>query len=282
MTMIVAFQGAPGAYSEEALRQHFTHREDLVTLPCRSLAELFQQVEEGAADCGMVPLENSLGGFVTGVPSLLLDHDLQTTGETLYAVRHNLLVVPGCKERVRVVRSHPQALEQCRVYLAHHHYEPEDWYDTAGAAKALAEKPDPQYGAIASVHAAECYGLEIAERGIEDHQSNQTRFLVVGGEEADPTPNSKTSLLFSVADAPGALMKALQVFSDRNLNLSCISSFPSRTQRWIYSFYMDFQGHRREVTAHDCLSRLAACTTYVKVLGSYPVAAGPATDTSGK
>ncbi len=276
--MIVAFQGEQGAYSEEALRQHFVHVEDLEILPCRTLADLFQQVEKKAADCGMVPLENSLGGSVTGATSLLLDHDLRTTGETLYTVHHNLLVVPGGKERVEIVRSHPQALEQCRAYLAHCRYTPEDWYDTAGAAKTLAENPDPRYGAIASLYAAEHYSLEIADRDIEDHQSNQTRFLVVGGAEAGPRPNSKTSLLFSVADTPGALLQALQIFSDLDINLSCISSFPSRTRRWTYNFYMDFQGHWQEDTVHECLSRLAACTTYMKVLGSYPAATGSAVD----
>ena len=281
--MIVAFQGEQGAYSEEALRQHFDTVDDLETLPCRSLADLFQRVEENAADCGMVPLENSLGGSVTGVTSLLFNHDLRITGETLYAVRHNLLVVPGCKERVQIVRSHPQALEQCRSYLVHHNYKPEDWYDTAGAAKTLAEHPDSQYGAIASVYAAECYGLEIADRGIEDHQSNQTRFLVVGGDESGPVPGgSKTSLLFSVPDTPGSLVKALQVFADLDINLSCIISFPNRTRCWTYNFYVDFQGHWQEDNVHDCLSRLVACTTYVKVLGSYPAAAGPATHTFGK
>ncbi len=281
--MIVAFQGEQGAYSEEALRQHFAAVQDLETLPCRSLADLFRRVEDNVADCGMVPLENSLGGFVTGVTSLLLDHGLRTTGETLYTVRHNLLVVPGCRDRVQIVRSHPQALEQCRSYLAHHGYKPEDWYDTAGAAKTLAEEPVPRYGAIASIYAAECYGLEVAARGIEDHQSNQTRFLVVGGDEMGPVfDGNKTSLLFSVSHTPGALVKALQVFSDLDINLSCISSFPSRTRHWSYDFYMDFQGHWQDDNVETCLSRLAACTTYVKVLGSYPAAAGPITHTAGK
>ena len=272
--MIVAFQGEQGAYSEEALRRHFANAEELETLPCRSLQELFQKVQEGIADYGMVPLENSLGGSVTGVTSLLLKHELRVSGETFYAVRHNLLVVPGCKDRVKFVRSHPQALEQCGSYLASRNYKPEDWYDTAGAAKALSEDPNPFYGAIASTYAAKCYGLEIADRGIEDHQSNQTRFLVLGGNELALAPASKTSLLFSVSDTPGSLVKALQTFSDLDINLTCISSFPSRTRRWSYDFYMDFLGHRQETKVEECLAQLAACTTYVKVLGSYPSATG--------
>ncbi len=278
--MKVAFQGEQGAYSEEALRQHFAEMAGLETRPCRSLPELFQCVEENQADCGMVPLENSLGGSVTGATSLLLKHSLKTTGETYYSVRHNLLVLPGYKDRVRNVRSHPQALEQCRAYLRSRNYNPEDWYDTAGAAKALAEKPEPEYGAIASIYAAEFYGLEIAERGIEDQRNNQTRFLVVGGNEPGPGPGNKTSILFSVPDTPGALLKALQVFSDSDINLSCISSFPSRTRRWTYDFYMDFLGHRQEARVKECLSQLAGCSTYVKVLGSYPAASGIDTDLS--
>lgn len=272
--MIVAFQGEQGAYSEEALRRHFAKTGNLQTLPCRSLQELFQSVEEEKADCGMVPLENSLGGSVTGVTSLLLKHDLQVSGETFYAVRHNLLVVPGCRDSIRIVRSHPQALEQCGSFLTSRKYKPEDWYDTAGAAKNLSEHPDPAYGAIASSYAAECYGLEIAERGIEDHQSNQTRFLVVGGAEPPPVPASKTSLLFSVPDTPGSLVKALQIFSELEINLTCISSFPSRSRRWTYDFYMDFLGHLQEEKVEESFALLAACTTYVKVLGSYPASTG--------
>ncbi len=280
--MKVAFQGEHGAYSEEALRQHFAETPGLESQPCRSLPELFQCVEENQADCGMVPLENSLGGTVTGATSLLLNHSLETTGETYYSVRHNLLVLPGFKDRVRNVRSHPQALEQCRAYLRSRNYNPEDWYDTAGAAKTLSEKPEPEYGAIASTYAAEYYGLEIAECGIEDQRNNQTRFLVVGGNEPDPGPNNKTSLLFSVPDTPGALLRALQVFSDSDINLSCISSFPSRTRRWTYDFYMDFLGHRKDSRVKDCLSLLEECSKYVKVLGSYPTAAGSKPDLSEK
>lgn len=268
----VAFQGEAGAYSEEALRRHFAGRPDLATLPCRSVQDLFHAVESGDADCGMVPLENSLGGSVTGVTSLLLQHPLSVTGETFHAVRHNLLTLPGCRDQVKFVRSHPQALEQCRAFLRRHGYVREDWYDTAGAAKNIAEIQDPRYGAIAGSYAAEVYGLEITEEGIEDHSSNQTRFLVVGGTPPPRAEISKTSILYSVSDRPGALVNALRVFSDAGINLTSISSFPSRVRHWNYDFYMDFIGHTEDSAVADCMRQLASYTTYVKVLGSYPAA----------
>lgn len=274
--MIVAFQGEPGAYSEEALRLHFRSEPDLATLPCRSLPELFAQVERRAADCGMLPFENSLGGTVTGVNTLLLNHDLKASAEIHYAVKHNLLVVPGCQEAVTHVRSHPQALEQCRGYLAARQYQPVDWYDTAGAAKALADDPEPRYAAIASRYAAQCYGLEIAEAGIEDERNNLTRFLVIGHEEAAPADDCKTSVLFAVADKPGALVEALQIFAARGINLTNISSFPRRTRQWNYVFYMDFLGHFQDARVNEALMHLLARAAFVKLLGSYPRARPPA------
>lgn len=273
--MIVAFQGEPGAYSEEALRVHFTAEPNLQTLPCRSLPDLFAFVESGQADFGMLPIENSLGGSVTGVNTLLLNHDLRASAEVLHAVVHNLIAVPGCADQVTHVRSHPQALEQCRSYLTRHDYQPVDWYDTAGAAKTLSEEPDPRYGAIASRYAAEFYGLEIAAQGIEDEPDNLTRFLVIGHAEAEPGPDCKTSILFAVPDQPGALVAALRIFSERHINLSNISTFPRRFRQWNYVFYMDFLGHWREEPVNEALTELLGLAAFVKLLGSYPRGRNP-------
>ncbi len=268
--MIVAFQGEPGAYSDEALHNHFSTEPDLKTLPCRSFAELFALVEQRKADFGMLPIENSIGGSVTGVNSLLLNHDLRISAEILHPVRHNLIVLPGCTAQVTHVRSHPQALEQCRAFLIQRQLVPVDWYDTAGAAKALQENPEPQFGAIASQFAAEHYGLEIVAKGIEDEPDNLTRFLVIGHETAGMGPDCKTSVLFAVPDQPGALVKALSIFSDRNINLTNISSFPRRFKQWNYVFYMDFLGHYQEDIVREALQELLICAAFVKLLGSYP------------
>lgn len=268
--MIVAFQGEHGAYSDEVLHRHFGHEPDLKTVPCHSLVELFGVVENGTANYGILPLENSLGGAVTGVNTLLLNHDLKASAEILHAVRHNLIVTPGGADQVTHVRSHPQALEQCRDYLQRKNYVAEAWYDTAGAAKSLAENPEPGYGAIASRQAAEYYKLEIADAGIEDEPNNSTRFLVIGHDEAEPCDDAKTSILFAVPDRPGALVVALQLFSERGINLTSISSFPRRRKQWNYVFYVDFLGHWREPHVQDALSELLGHSAFLKLLGSYP------------
>lgn len=276
--MIVAFQGEPGAYSDEALHNHFGDGPELKAMPCRSFAELFARVENRKADFGILPIENSIGGSVTGVNALLLNHDLRISAEILHPVRHNLIVVPGSADQVTHVRSHPQALEQCRAFLLQRQLISVDWYDTAGAAKALQDNPDPQFGAIASQFAAEHYGLEVAAQGIEDEPNNLTRFLVIGHETAEPGPDCKTSVLFAVPDQPGALVKALSIFSERQINLTNISSFPRRFKQWNYVFYMDFLGHYHEDTVRDALQELLVCAAFVKLLGSYPRSRNPNRD----
>ncbi len=273
--MIVAFQGEPGAYSDEALHHHFRTEPDLRAKPCRSFAELFALVENRKVDFGILPIENSIGGAVTGVNTLLLNHDLRISAEILHPVRHNLIVVPGCSAQVTHVRSHPQALEQCRTFLRQRELIPVDWYDTAGAAKTLQESPEPHYGAIASQFAAEHYGLEIAVQGIEDEPNNLTRFLVIGHDTAAPGTECKTSVLFAVPDQPGALVKALSIFAEHGINLTNISSFPRRFKQWHYVFYMDFLGHYRDDTVRNALQELLICAAFVKLLGSYPRSRNP-------
>ena len=184
---IVAFQGEHGAYSEEAVRQHFG--EEVETLPCASFEQLFESVESGKANYGMVPVENSTAGSINKAYDLLLEHDLKVHGEVNVRVRHHLLTVPGGAKEISEVRSHPQALAQCEGYLNRHRYKAVVWYDTAGSAKDLAAAPVPGVAVIASKLAASHYNLEIVDSGIEDFQHNYTRFFVVGEGDA---PASKT------------------------------------------------------------------------------------------
>ncbi len=266
----VAFQGEHGAYSEEACRQHFST--DVEPVPCRTFEDIFAAVEQGEATFGAVPVENSTAGSINKAYDLLLDHDLKIHGEILLQVHHNLLVVPGSATKIKLVRSHPQALAQCESYLNRRKYTAEPWYDTAGSAKDLAANPAEGVAVIASRLAAEVYGLEVVDERIEDQPNNFTRFFVVGRGEPQPTERSKTSLVFAVPNTPGALYKALGEFADREVNLTKLESRPRRNRPWQYVFYVDLDGHFQDTAISAAMVGLLSRAAFVKLLGSYPAA----------
>ena len=266
----VAFQGESGAYSEEALIQHFG--EDVTTLPCHAFENLFAAVESGNADFAVLPVENSTAGSINKSFDLLLDHDVKVHGEILLRVRHCLLTLPGQTKTIREVRSHPQALAQCEEYLNRHGYTAVPWYDTAGSAKDLANQPAEGVAVIASKLSAKKYGLEIVQEGIEDLRYNITRFFVIGLGEAEFKGPSKTSLVFAVPNTPGLLLAALNEFAHRRINLTKLESRPRRNRPWQYVFYLDFDGHWQDAEAREALIQLLNRAAFVKLLGSYPAA----------
>jgi len=271
----ISFQGEPGAYSEEAVRQYFGP--DVKTLPCRAFEHIFEVVEAGEADYAAVPVENSAAGSINKAYDLLLEHDLKVHGEIMLRVSHCLLAAPGFDEPMRMesireVRSHHQALAQCEGFLNRHDYVAVPWYDTAGSAKDLAANPEPGVAVIASRLAAEVYGLEILAERIEDMHNNYTRFFVVGKGDAPRNEPSKTSLVFAVPDIPGALYAALREFADREVNLTKLESRPRRNRPWQYVFYLDFEGHWQDPVSRDALVALLNRAAFVKLLGSYPPA----------
>jgi prephenate dehydratase len=270
MMTIVAFQGEHGAYSEEAVHQHFG--DEITTLPCHSFEHIFAAVEAGQAHLGVLPVENSTAGSINKSFDLLLEHDLKVRGEILLRVRHNLLTTPGQAASIREVRSHPQALAQCEEYLNRHAYKAVSWYDTAGSAKDLAAQPSEGVGVIASALAAKHYGLEIADTGIEDLRNNYTRFFVVGGGEVKIQGAAKTSLVFAVPNTPGSLIHALSEFAVRDINLTKLESRPRRNRPWQYVFYLDFEGSWQDPAAGEALIQLLSRAAFVKLLGSYPPA----------
>jgi len=270
---VVAFQGEPGAYSEEAIRQRFGAEVD--TLPCRTFEDIFDSLDEGRAAAGAVPVENSLAGSINKAYDLLLDHDLRVQGEVLLRVQHNLLTMPGNGDMIEQVRSHPQALAQCEGFLNRNSYTAIPWYDTAGSAKELAEHPEPNVGVIASALAAEIYNLEIVQQGIEDLDHNFTRFFVIGKDDAPQTPGAKTSLVFAAPHSPGALYSCLGEFAERNINLVKLESRPRRNRPWQYVFYLDFEGHWQEPDCSAAVLGLLNRAAFVKMLGSYPAAEQP-------
>jgi prephenate dehydratase len=267
----VAFQGESGAYSEEAVYQHFGNQ--VQTLLCQAFENLFDAVENGQADFGAVPVENSTAGSINKSYDLLLEHDLKVHGEILLRVRHCLLTVPGNAGKITHVRSHPQALAQCEGFMNRQHYTAIPWYDTAGSAKDLVAHPEPGVGVIASKLSAQIYGLEIVQEGVEDLQNNYTRFFVVGKGDAPRAERAKTSLVFAVPNTAGSLYDALSEFARRRINLTKIESRPRRGRPWQYVFYLDFDGHWQDKAAGEAIMCLLSRAAFVKLLGSYPAAA---------
>jgi len=272
--MRVAFQGVPGAYSEEAIRQFFGAQVDIA--PCQTLDAVFDAVEGGEANSGALPVENAIAGSVTRSYELLMDRDLRVQAEIILRVRHMLMASPGTTpEELKRARSHPQALAQCRQYLQRHDLEPIPAFDTAGSARDLAAQPEAGTAAIASALAAEMYGLDILDRDIADLAFNYTRFFVLGADDPPRSQRSKTSLIFAVRHDPGALHGCLGEFSARNLNLTKIESRPRRNQPWQYLFYLDFEGHWQDPESEAALLGLLRRASFVKMLGSYPAATTP-------
>jgi len=268
---VVAFQGEPGAYSQEAVFEQFGPLAR--TLPCQSFDEIFAAVEDGRADNALLPVENSQAGSINQAYDLLLDHDLKAIGEVKLRVRHCLMAAPGTTPAdIRRVRSHPQALSQCERYLKIRGWEPVPAYDTAGAAAELSAHPEEGTAVIASALAGETYDLEILDRGIEDSADNATRFFLLGRQELPPGGRNKTSIVFATTNTPGALYGALGEFASRGINLTKIESRPRRNRPWHYVIYVDLDGHWQDSGVNRALIALLARAAFVKLLGSYPAA----------
>lgn len=269
MKDIVAFQGIPGAYSEQALRQHFGESVDI--FPCRNFSELFEAIQTQKVKYGVLPVENALAGAVSQAYELLLDHDLRIQAEIILHVHHALLALPGTKqEAIKSVRSHPQALAQCEKFLKRHQIEPIPAYDTAGSAKIIAEEKPEATGALASTLAAKLYNLDILAEEIEDVPFNYTRFFVLGHGDPPRGPYNKTSLVFATRHHPSALYDCLGDFAKHGLNLTKIESRPRRNRPWEPVFYLDFEGHWQEDNVKEVLVMLLQRASFLKMLGSYP------------
>ena len=273
---VIAFQGEHGSYSEQAIHQQFGAGAH--TVSCKSFEELFSTLEDDRATVSVVPVENSAAGSINKASDLLLNHDLRIQGEIILRVQHNLLTVPGNGDKIRQVRSHTQALSQCGDFLNRNCFEAVPWHSTAGSAKDLAERPEPNVGVIASVLAAEIYGLEIVQRDIEDMSYNYTRFVVIGKGETEKTEDAKTSVVFATPHNPDGLSACIREFADRKIRLLRLVSRPRRGFPWQYVFYMDVEGHWRDPDCGAALLGLINRAAFVKMLGSYPAAVQPTED----
>jgi chorismate mutase/prephenate dehydratase len=265
----VAYQGEPGAYSEEAAIRFFG--KSTKGVPHDNLDQVFEAVEAGEVPFAMVAVENSLEGSITRAYDLLLDSPLMVCGETELRISHCLIALEGVSlDTIKFVYSHPQALAQSRNFLKKLNAEIVPASDTAGSVRMIKEESRLDAAAVASARSAELYDLKIIAREIEDNPHNFTRFFVLSKEDSLPTGNDKTSIVFSLKHKPGALYDCLGEFARRKVNLTKLESRPTRHQPWEYNFYMDFSGHREEKEVGETLKALEEHAVFVKILGSYP------------
>lgn len=270
----VAFQGQAGAYSQEAAFNFFGP--SVPTRAFDTLDEVFDAVQDRSIPYGIVPVENSQEGSITRSYDLLLDHEVTICGEALHRVSHCLIANKGVKiDSIKKIYSHPQALGQCHGFIKKLGAEMVPAYDTAGSVKMIKEKKIMDGAAIASARAAQIYGMKIIASEIEDNPQNTTRFFILGKKHAHPTGNDKTSIAVRLKHRPGTLYQALGVFASRSISLTKIESRPTKQKPWEYNFYLDFEGHCKDASVRQTLSKLENISLFLKVLGSYPKAQQP-------
>jgi prephenate dehydratase/chorismate mutase/prephenate dehydratase len=260
----IGFQGEHGAYSEVASR---ALRSDAATIPCREFNEVFDSVESGLFDFGIVPVENTLGGLVGPVNSILIYTNLRIVAAIDMPVQHCLLCAPGTDHReLRSVWSHSQALSQCRHFLQRNHLDPVPFYDTAGGAKAVSETRPKGVAAIASRFCADLYGLDIIKEDIQDSPHNRTRFFLLALEGDDPD-GDKCSAVFTAGDKAGSLFSVLKVFADASINLTRIESVPDTPGK--YAIFIDFIGNAKEERVAAAISKVSSLAEDFRLLGCY-------------
>lgn len=268
---LVSFQGDLGAYSNLAAKQLFPGMD---VLPSRTFEDALAVVDEGKVKFAVIPIENSVAGRVADIHYLIPHSNLHIIGEHFLRINHHLLVIPGTKiEDLKAVRSHEQALGQCRRTMDALGIKREVFADTAAAAKHVAELGDPTIGAVASSLAGEIYGLESIRKDIEDASHNTTRFVVFSREPLQDLPKDKptmTSFIFQVRNTPAALYKVMGGFATNGINMTKLESYQLDGAISATQFYADIEGHPDDVGVRHAFDEMAFFTHEYRILGSYP------------
>jgi prephenate dehydratase/chorismate mutase len=263
---LIGFQGEHGAYGELVARHHFPAQ---VYAPFAEYSEVFERLEDGSIDYGVVPVENSVGGPVTQVNELLLKSPLQIVGEAKLKINYCLLSLPETDYRdIKVVYSHPEAITQCLNFLTRNNLEGKPYYDTAGAAKDLSESRWKAAAAIASPLCAQLYNLQIIKDHVANHDHNVTRYLVLGREPRGQKGN-KCSIIFSTQHKAGTLFNTLKLFADAEINLTRIESMSIIDDAINYAFFLDFQGSDLDPKVQQVLENVKQASRMYKYLGCY-------------
>jgi chorismate mutase/prephenate dehydratase len=269
--LTIAYFGPPATNTHQAARSRFGASVNYV--PQVTIADVFDAVARGRADCGVVPIENSTEGAVNHTLDVFMDSELRICAQILMKIE-NHLAAKCPRSEIQRLYSHPQVFGQCRQWLQRTmpNVELIEVGSTPRAAELASQQPDS--GALVGRMAAEEHGLPVLEESVQDNPNNTTRFLVIGPTAPPPTGDDRTSLMFCIRDEPGALFKALEPFNRFQISMSKIESRPSKRKAWEYFFFVDVEGHAEQPPLKDAIAELGKHCTVVKILGTYPKASG--------
>lgn len=265
----IVFQGAEGSYSQAAMQKYFG--EHINSYHVDTFRDAMGAIEEGSADFAVLPIENSTAGIVSEIYDLLVEFENYIVGEQIIPIEHCLMGVPGSRiSDIKTVYSHPQSLMQSARYLQEH----PDWKqvslkNNAFAAKKVMEDQDKAQAAIASEYAAKVYGLEVLEQGVNDSNSNSTRFIIVSNQKVFRKDAGKISICLEIPHRSGSLYHILSHFIYNNLNMTKIESRPIEDRNWEYRFFIDFEGNLSQSAVKNALRGLREETRDMKILGNY-------------
>jgi len=264
----VVFQGLEGAYSQAAMMQYFG--EQVNSFHVDTFRDAMVAIEEGSADFAVLPIENSTAGIVNEIYDLLVEFENYIVGEQIIKIEHCVLGVPGSKlTDIKTVYSHPQSLMQSAKYLETKDWQQISMQNNAFAAKKVAEEQDKTQAAIAGAHAADIYGLEVLEKGVNQSDTNSTRFIIVTNQKIFKKDADKISICFEIPHKSGSLYHMLSHFIYNNLSMTKIESRPIEDQNWEYRFFIDFEGNLAEGAVKNALRGLREEAKNLRILGNY-------------
>jgi chorismate mutase/prephenate dehydratase len=267
----VAYLGPEGTFTQQAALKHFGHWAQ--TVPMFAIDEVFRDVEGGAVNYGLVPIENSTEGVVNHTLDSFLNSKLLICGEVELRIHHHLMIGPNTRQdAISRVYSHQQSLAQCRKWLDARLPKVERVAVSSNAEAAKRVHGEWNAAAIAGSVAAELYDLKVVSANIEDQPDNSTRFLVIGREAVPPSGQDKTSIIVSMHNEPGSLFKLLRPFNELGIDMTRLETRPAPNARWSYVFFIDFKGHLQDAKVQQAIRDIEALATEVRVLGSYPMA----------
>lgn len=267
----VAYLGPEGTFTQAASIKHFGHA--AVCVPQATIDTVFAQVASGECHYGVVPVENSTEGMVSHTLDSFIDSPLKISGEVEMRIAHHLLAARGTTAAdITRICAHQQALAQCRNWLDRHWPNVERMAVSSNGEAARMAAQEPGVAAVAGDMAADLYELERLASSIEDYADNTTRFLIIGREEVPPSGRDKTSIIVSSRNKPGALFTLLEPFRKGGVSLTRIDTRPSRTEKWAYVFFIEFEGHLQDENIAAIIAELEEQSIMLKPLGSYPQA----------
>ncbi len=270
-TLTIAYLGPEGTFTQQAAIKHFG--QSVQTKPLIAIDEVFRDVEAGAVNYGVVPVENSTEGVVNHTLDTFLTSNLKICGEVELRIHHHLMIGPNTRrDAISRIYSHQQSLAQCRKWLDAHLPQVERVPVNSNAEAARRVNTEWNAAAIAGSMAAELYDLEVISPNVEDQPDNSTRFLIIGRESVGPSGNDKTSIIVSMRNEPGALFRLLSPFNRHDIDLTRLETRPAPSGTWAYVFFIDLKGHQLDPQVQSALREVNDCAVEVKVLGSYPVA----------